>query len=135
MLYILKVFFNDGMVFMFEGIFLKGLLEEGNFYDSRFSLFFLCSRESLKVSREPVKGLSLVEMQMDNVRYVVEGIIIPPISLVGLVGNTLTIVVLNHNDVKLKRSLVDVLCGLATFDNLFLISIFPLFTMPSLSNW
>ena len=89
----------------------------------------------MKVSREPVKDLSLVEMQMDNVRYVVEGIIIPPISLVGLVGNTLTIVVLNHNDVKLKRSLVDVLCGLATFDNLFLISIFPLFTMPSLSNW
>ena len=78
---------------------------------------------------------SSVEMQMDNVRYVVEGIIIPPISLVGLVGNTLTIIVLNHNDVKLKRSLVDVLCGLATFDNLFLLSIFPLFTMPSLSEW
>ena len=32
-------------------------------------------------------------------------------------------------------ALVDVLCGLATFDNLFLLSIFPMFTMPSLSDW
>ena len=73
--------------------------------------------------------------KMSNARYIVEGLIIPQISLVGLVGNTLTIIVLNHNDVKLKRSLVDVLCGLATFDNLFLLSIFPMFTMPSLSDW
>ena len=74
-------------------------------------------------------------MNVTNARYIVEGLIIPQISIVGLVANTLTIVVLHHREVKLKRSLVDVLCGLATFDNLFLLSIFPMFTMPSLSGW
>ena len=74
-------------------------------------------------------------MKITNARFIVEGVIIPPISAVGLIANTLTIVVLHHRDVKLKRSLVDVLCGLATFDNLFLLSIFPMFTMPSLSGW
>lgn len=68
-------------------------------------------------------------------KYIVEGVIVPQISLLGLMANTLTIVVLNHSDVKLKKSLVDILCGLATFDNLFLISIFPMFTLPVLSEW
>ena len=68
-------------------------------------------------------------------KYVVEGLIVPQVSLVGLLANTLTIVVLNHREVKLKKSLVDILCGLATFDNLFLLSIFPMFTLPVLSEW
>lgn len=68
-------------------------------------------------------------------KYIVEGIIVPQISLLGVIANTLTILVLNHSDVKLKKSLVDILCGLATFDNLFLISIFPMFTLPVLSEW
>ena len=68
-------------------------------------------------------------------KYIVEGIVVPQISLLGVIANTLTILVLNHSDVKLKKSLVDILCGLATFDNLFLISIFPMFTLPVLSEW
>jgi len=37
-------------------------------------------------------------------------------------------------DVKLKRSLVQILCGLATFDNAFLVLTFFMFTMPCLSE-
>ena len=68
-------------------------------------------------------------------KYYVEGIIVPQISLLGFLANCLTIVVLHHSEVKLKKSLVDILSGLATFDNFFLLSIFPMFTLTALSEW
>ena len=74
-------------------------------------------------------------MEINYFKYVVEGLIVPVVSVVGLLGNSLTIVVLNHREVKLKKSLVDILCGLATFDNLFLVAIFFMFTMPAISPW
>ena len=36
--------------------------------------------------------------------------------------------------VKLKSSLVRILCGLATFDNVFLVAAFFMFTLPALSQ-
>ena len=44
------------------------------------------------------------------------------------------VLVLNHREVKLKKSLVQILCGLATFDNAFLVATFFMFTMPQLSD-
>ena len=49
-------------------------------------------------------------------------------------GNSLSIYVLHHKEVKLKRDFVEVLCSLATFDNLLLISTFFLFSLPTLSG-
>ncbi len=74
-------------------------------------------------------------IQISTFKYIVEGLIVPVISLGGILANTLTVLVLNHADVKLKKSLVEILIGLATFDNLFLVSIFPMFTLPVLSEW
>jgi len=57
----------------------------------------------------------------------------PAVSLFGLVGNSLSIYILHHKEVKLKRDFVEVLCSLATFDNLLLVSTFFLFSLPTLS--
>ena len=73
--------------------------------------------------------------EIGSFKYYVEGIIIPQISLLGFMANLLTILVLHYGEVKLKKSLVQILFGLATFDNLFLLSVFPMFTLPLLSNW
>ena len=73
--------------------------------------------------------------KFDSFKYYVEGIIVPQISLVGFLANCLTIVVLHHSELKLKKSLVDILSGLATFDNFFLMSTFPMFTLTELSEW
>lgn len=72
-------------------------------------------------------------LNISTFKYVVEGFVVPVISIFGLLGNTLTILVLNHREVKLKPSLVQILCGLATFDNVFLVFTFFMFTMPALS--
>ena len=69
-----------------------------------------------------------------QIKYVVEGFLVPLIALFGLGGNLLTIVVLHQREVKLKSSLVRILCGLATFDNVFLALACALFTMPALSQ-
>ena len=74
-------------------------------------------------------------VEYGSFKYYVEGIILPQISLLGFLANSLTIVVLHHSEVKLKKSLVDILSGLATFDNFFLLSIFPMFTLTALSEW
>jgi hypothetical protein len=66
--------------------------------------------------------------------YVVKSTLMPAVSLFGLVGNSLSIYILHHKEVKLKRDFVEVLCSLATFDNLLLISTFFLFSLPTLSG-
>ena len=57
----------------------------------------------------------------------------PSVSLFGLAGNFLSIYILHHREVKLKKDFVDVLCMLATFDNLLLVTTFFLFSLPTLS--
>ena len=66
--------------------------------------------------------------------YIVKSTLMPLVSLFGLVGNSLSIYILHHKEVKLKRDFVEVLCSLATFDNLLLISTFFLFSLPTLSG-
>ena len=56
------------------------------------------------------------------------------IGLFGLFGNTLSIYILRHKEVKLQRVLVEVLCSLSVFDNLFLIGAFLLYSVPQLST-
>ena len=58
----------------------------------------------------------------------------PSVSLFGLLGNFVSMHILHHKEVKLKKDYVDVLCMLATFDNLLLISTFLLFSLPTLSE-
>ena len=83
----------------------------------------------------PKLYLTRMSEEFDSFKYYVEGIIVPQISLVGFLANCLTIVVLHHSELKLKKSLVDILSGLATFDNFFLMSTFPMFTLTELSEW
>ncbi len=67
-------------------------------------------------------------------KYVVEGWLMPSVSLFGLAGNALSMYILHHREVKLKKDFVDVLCMLATFDNLLLLAAFFLFSLPTLSE-
>ena len=66
--------------------------------------------------------------------YIVKGYLMPSVSLFGIIGNFISMHILHHKEVKLKRDYVDVLCMLATFDNLLLISAFLLFSLPNLSE-
>ena len=72
--------------------------------------------------------------QDDSFEFVVEGWLVPIVSAIGLFGNSVTVLVLNNRKVQLKKTLVDILCGLAVFDNAFLICVFFLFTLPCLSS-
>ena len=81
-----------------------------------------------------VNGTSAAALSVATFKYVVEGFVVPLVSVFGLLGNLLTVLVLNHREVKLKRSLVQILCGLASFDNAFLVATFFMFTMPQLSE-
>ena len=67
-------------------------------------------------------------------KYIVEGWLMPSVSLFGIGGNFMSMFILHHREVKLKKDFVDVLCMLATFDNLLLLSTFFLFSLPTLSK-
>ena len=67
-------------------------------------------------------------------KYVVEGILMPTVTLFGLLGNSLSIYILHNKEVKLKRDFVEVLCSMSAYDNLFLIGAFFLFSLPQLSG-
>lgn len=69
-----------------------------------------------------------------SLKYAIEGWIVPLVSLVGLMGNIIAVMVLHHQNVKLKKCLVDILCGLAIYDNAFLVCVFFMFTFPMLSS-
>ena len=70
---------------------------------------------------------------MTTFKYVVEGWLMPSVSLFGIIGNFVSMHILHNREVKLKKDYVDVLCMLATFDNLLLMSTFFLFSLPTLS--
>ena len=65
-------------------------------------------------------------------KYVVEGILMTTILFLGLLGNSLSIYILRQKEVKLQGVLVEVLCSLTVFDNLFLIGAFLLYSLPQL---
>ena len=67
-------------------------------------------------------------------RFIVEGLLMPTVTIFGLVCNSLTLYILNDKDVKLKREFVQCLCSLTIFDNFFLLSALFLFTIPNLST-
>ena len=71
---------------------------------------------------------------VESFKYAVEGCLLPVISVFGLLGNGLTALVMRYCEVKLKKSLVQLLCGLAGFDNVFLICTFFMFSLPQLSE-
>ena len=63
-------------------------------------------------------------------KFVVESILMPLVSLLGVVGNIISIFVLHHKDVKLRKDFVDVLSALSFFDIVFLVVSFFLFSVP-----
>ena len=65
-------------------------------------------------------------------RWVMYAVVMPVISLLGLIGNVTSICVLHHRDIQLKKYFVDLLSSLAIFDILFLLTNFILITFP---NW
>ena len=65
-------------------------------------------------------------------RWVMFAVMMPIISLFGLIGNVTTICVLHHRDIQLKKYLVEVLSALACYDILFLLTNFLFITFP---NW
>ena len=67
---------------------------------------------------------------LDRFRLVMNGVVMPLISFVGLVGNVTSICVLRHPDIQMKKYTVDLLSALACFDILFLLTNFILITFP-----
>ena len=66
--------------------------------------------------------------------FVVQGLLMPLVALFGLVGNSLSIYILNNKEVKMKRDFVEVLCSMSAYDNLFLLCAVVLFSLPQLSG-
>ena len=73
-------------------------------------------------------------LELSTYKYLVEGFFMPAFSIFGLLGNSLSVYILGQREVKLKRDFVEILCALATFDNLLLICTFFLFSLPALSK-
>ena len=90
--------------------------------------------ETVSQSQIATRVTSTSTSNMWTFKYVVEGWLMPSVSLFGLLGNFVSLHILHHKEVKLKKDYVDVLCMLATFDNLLLISTFLLFSLPTLSE-
>ena len=67
-------------------------------------------------------------------QFMVEGLLMPLVALFGLVGNSLSIYILNNKEVKMKRDFVEVLCSMSAYDNLFLLCAVVLFSLPQLSG-
>ncbi len=55
-------------------------------------------------------------------KFLAEAFLMPTVSAFGLAGNSLSVYILSRREVKLKRDFVEILCSLATFDNLLLVS-------------
>ena len=71
---------------------------------------------------------------MISFKHIIEAFFMPSMSLFGIVGNVISICVLHHKDVKLRKDFIDVLCSLAVFDIVFLICTFFLFSLPTWSS-
>ena len=67
-------------------------------------------------------------------QYIVEGVLMAIVSLFGLLGNILSIYVLQHKEVKLKKDFVEVLCSMSAYDNIFLICALVMFSLPKFSG-
>ena len=65
-------------------------------------------------------------------RWVMYALVMPIMSLFGLMGNVTSILILRHHDIKLKKNLVEILSALAYFDILFLLTNFLFISFP---NW
>ena len=66
-------------------------------------------------------------------KYLVLGVFLTFVAVIGIVCNSLTLYILHDKDVKLKRDFVQCLCAMTIYDNLFLVCAFFLFALPVLS--
>ncbi len=80
------------------------------------------------------KVLDDVVMDAKTFELVVEGGLMPLVSFLGVLGNLVSLAVLHHRDVKLRKDFVNVLSALAAFDILFLIAFFFTFSLPTWSD-
>ena len=71
---------------------------------------------------------------LDMLQFVVEGLVIPLISLLGLVGNSLAFLTLRSPNLEMKTTFRQILSMLAVFDSLFLIIFSLVFSLPLLSE-
>ena len=65
-------------------------------------------------------------------RWVMYAVVVPVISLFGLMGNVTSIFVLRQRNIKLKKNLIGILSALAYYDILFLLTNFLYISFP---NW
>ena len=83
-------------------------------------------------------NLSFQAKQEDIFRFVTEGILLTAVSVFGLVGNCMSIIVLTRASGVVRQggaSFSKLLRGLATFDALFLLIAIISFGFPQLSRW
>ena len=79
--------------------------------------------------------MTISESDMFNTqtfKYAIEGIFMTTVLIFGLIGNSLSIYILRDKEVRLQQILIEVLCSLSVFDNLFLVGAFLLFSLPHL---
>ena len=63
------------------------------------------------------------EGSVDVYNFWVTVLVMPLVSLFGLMGNSMSAYILRKREVKLKRDFVDLLCCLAAFDKVLLVSV------------
>jgi len=66
--------------------------------------------------------------------FVIEGILIPILALLGIFGNILCVWTFNKKDVELKPSFANLLKCLSIFDTIFLASMFLQYSLPQMSE-
>lgn len=86
-------------------------------------------QESQNFSLESRKNL------LDNVHFVVNGVLVPLLSLFGMIGNIIAIRVVVYTNLGLSKTFRILLCLLLCFDTSFLVLINVLFTMSQLSGF
>ena len=67
--------------------------------------------------------------------YWFEGVLVPILGSVGIVGNVLSIMVLTLRNLDLKSSFINLICSLCVFDILFIVSVCMFFTLQIHSDY
>lgn len=70
----------------------------------------------------------------DNTIFIIEGVLLPILSTLGVIGNILCVWTFNKKDVELKPSFANLLKCLSVFDTIFLCSMFVQYSVPLLST-
>ena len=73
-------------------------------------------------------------IMLDILQFISEGLVIPVIAALGLIGNILAFLTLRSQKLDMKKTFRHILSMLAVFDFLFIVTFCAVFSLPLLST-